>query len=333
MDQLLQSVGIRDIEQRTRICSLMSAAADMADDDTRAALSEFVGACTRRTKRRRDEVDLTGSPALSSVSAARSDDSERHRTTVMFIRRHVLVPKYPIIMTDGALLATEDVMRAWIAKHSEGQLDRFEAPFAMKPGESHITILNDANRVQQMVALLRGIDPAVDTNTFFELHTCEFGSETWRRCPLFMHLSFAAVVCHYIARDTSARVRNGYSRKIWVQSIGLMCEFSHRDNKRRVTVSMIREDGSADRYTVVGQARLTFKDHAIMRRVFTDFEFPTVQIPDKAPVPSECPVCMESVLMDVEFSGCGHALHDGCIAGLRSRICHLCRAPFFIPRG
>ena len=82
----------------------------------------------------------------------------------------------------------------------------------------------------------------------------------------------------------------------------------------------------------IGEARLTFVDHIMAKRIFKRFLFPAVQAHDKAIILEECPICMQMVLLGVEFSGCGHHTHGGCLATWHQKTCPWCREPYSILR-
>ena len=332
MDQLLIEAGMSGEEQRARVRSLISLAADMADDDGRVAMDTFVGTCTRGLKRQREGsvVDLTGSPATDS----------RWELAIGVMRANIRLPKYPVMMMDQTYLGLEAIMNAWI-QHGGAESDRSDMPFRLVPGGPQLMISQEESKVRRDTRILREIDPSVDMGTFFRLHYRRGGDDTWQLYPLLVHLAFAKLVCVYLRMDADFGQRGVVMRNISVRGLSVQCEFSHMvvgegmqsRRMRHVRLTMTRHVEGVDHMVACGFARLTFENHIVMRRLFADFIFPTVQIPDKQPDPEQqdCPICLEPVPLDVEFSGCGHRIHDGCLVAMDNRVCYLCRTPFFIP--
>ena len=324
VNELMVGVGMQSDDMRIRVRSLISLAVDMADPETRVAFGEFVGSCTRQTKRRREAIDLTLSPAAGGA------DDQRSETAIAMLRGRV--PKFPIIMVDGSIAGMEEIMTAWTAAADVNE--RFDTPFKLTRGGPLLTITRETSKLQRHSAVLREVDPAADVFTFFRLHYRRAGDapEVWQLYPFSVHIAFAKLVAWYIKQEELHRQMPRFVRNLVVGDLGLECIFTHQNGARRLAFSMTRPSPTPDRMLISGWARLTFKDHAMGRRIFAEYEFPVVQILDKQEEgPAECPICMETVDLDLEFSGCGHRIHDGCMAALHPKVCYLCRTKFVVP--
>lgn len=320
---LIVGVGMQSEDMSVRVRSLISLAVDMADPETRVAFGEFVGSCARQTKRRREEIDLTLSPE------AESSRDRRHETAVAILRGRI--PKFPIVMVDGSVAGLEEIMTVWMA--DDAVTARVDTPFRMTRETAMVTIEMKTSRIQRHLAFLREVDSAIDVSTFFRLHYRRHHDpqEAWHLYPYSVHIAFAKLVSWYIKQEAMNGPMVRFDRNIVAQDIGLQCIFTHNLGTRRIAFNMTRPSPTPDNMNVYGWARLTFKDHAMGRRLFSGVRFPPVQVMDKPQEDPECPICMETIALDLEFSGCGHRIHDGCMAALRPTVCYLCRTPFFIP--
>jgi len=328
VDALLTAVGIRDEERRMRVRSILSAAIGLADDDGRNALSEFVGSCSRRVKRRRGEVvDLTSSP---------SPTDHRWDTALSLLRANFRVPAYPVLMTDQSYFGLEEIMNAWL-RHNDVS-ERFEDPFRMVAGGPLHTISQDFGQVDRNASVLQALGD-IDSGLFFELHVRSNNDSVtaWRSLGALMHLAFAKVVVNYMKRDTDNFLVAGvYVKNLLFAGHGIQVSISHRqhrgERKRVIALQMVRRVGALPGEIVVaGSARLTFKNYVVGRRVLPNFIFPTVPVHERPQEESDCPICLTPVTLDVMFSGCGHRIHDACLAAMHIQVCYLCRAPFFVP--
>ena len=226
-----------------------------------------------------------------------------------------------MMMKDGSSLPLETVMRAW--RYVEGNDGlRFDRPFRLAPNGRLLEPCRDEWRLTSFYTSCR--ERGYDMFPFFRVMHKKPDSEQWILCSLTTHYAIASFISHFDKPDAARRA----TIMIKLGDTILVVQFAClRNGVRTITLEMI---ANSPPHPHVAEARIMFVDFVAFRRLGMKYLFPTVSVKPRDE-PESCPICLETVPLDVEFSGCGHRLHDACLARLDPLVCCMCRTPFFVP--
>ena len=223
-----------------------------------------------------------------------------------------------MLMADGTSVPLNAVMKAWrCIENNSGH--HFDRPFRLQPGGELVQPCRDPLQLSMFYRSNRA--RGADMFPFFRVMYKMDNSDKWVLASLTVHFILAALMSHYDRPETPSRAVVVASLDVGAVAI----QFKRRaDSSRVIAFEMVAR---TDPRLHLGNARIQFLDHAILRSLDMNYVFPTI---DVSPREEPCPICMQNVPLNVEFSGCGHRIHDECLTKMNPQVCYMCRTPFYI---